>query len=301
MTSILPRVGPGARRFAGMRRTRLTNSCEPCATDRQYKGPPKIDVDCSRFEQSIGHAYGVTMASPVEGVELETLLAEAARDPAVRPRFAQAMLDAEVLVLGIIVQGTDGGAELQIVRLDSAQGQVMPMFSSIVMLNATLAVRPDLDPRFLRMRCRSLWSAMPGVRFTLNPHGPGKQFTPSEVASLLAGTEPGVRTETVAESRDVLIGQPSHIPPRLIPVLSAFFSTRPAVSAVRLGWIAHPDGARGYVITVAALDRQQAMRGFGSIGIGEFTDGHTIDVFVEPDDRPPQLLANIDPFYVRGS
>ena len=97
--------GPQVRRDAQNASDQLVRTlCHRSA----IQGPPKIDVDCSRFEQSIGHAYGVTMASPVEGVELETLLAEAARDPAVRPRFAQAMLDAEVLVLGIIVQGTDG-------------------------------------------------------------------------------------------------------------------------------------------------------------------------------------------------
>jgi hypothetical protein len=239
------------------------------------------------------------MADRPSEAEIEALLAAAAKDPAMRPPFAQALLASEVLALGIVGHAADGGPQIQLVHLSDATGPLVPIFTSIAMLNATLRAVPGLDPRFLRMSCRSVWAAMPGTRFVLNPHGLGKQFTAGEIAALLAGTEPGVRSETVDERRDVLVGQPAHVPPRLVPVLRSFFATRPVVSAARLGWIAHPDGATGYLLTVAAPDREAAMHGFGSLGIGEFTDGHHIDVIVEPDDRPPQLLAAVEPFYVR--
>jgi hypothetical protein len=41
------------------------------------------------------------------------------------------------------------------------------------------------------------------------------------------------------------------------------------------------------------------LAGFGSLGIGDFTDGNTIDVIVEPDTAPARMLASIDPFYRR--
>ncbi len=247
------------------------------------------------------------MTADMSEHELEALLVAAASDTAARPAFAQALLASKVYVLGSVDGQVEGetvsaGSKLVLAHLAGTDGPVIPFFTSEEMLTATLAAVPGLDPRFLRMTCRDLWSATPGARYVLNPHGQyGKAYEPPEIDALLAGREPGVQTHTVTEEQRVLVGRPAHVPDQLPMVLAKFFSARPAVAAARLGWIAHPDGSAGYLVTVAAADRESAMAGFGSIGIGEFTAGNTIDVVVEPDAEPPRLLASIEPFYERAS
>jgi SseB protein N-terminal domain/SseB protein C-terminal domain len=236
--------------------------------------------------------------------ELEAMLEAAKTDGAARPAFIQALLAAKVFVLGTIggpiEPQTPPEGNVHLGHIDDPGGPLIPFFTSEAMLRKTMDTRPGVDPGYLHLPCRMLWESSTGVRYILNPNGPtAKIFEPAEVAALLAGDEPGRDRQVVTENHEVRVGAAAHIPEQLPIVLARFLATRPVVAAARLGWIKHPDGARGYLLTVAAPDREAALEGFGSLGIGDFTDGNTIDVMVEPDTEPPRLLPMIEPFYRR--
>lgn len=237
--------------------------------------------------------------------ELERLLAAAASDPAERPAFTQALLESEVYVLGTMdpppVKGVANvNSTARLVALADADGQVTPFFTSERMLEATLLAHPGTDRHFLRLACRSLLQMTRGSRLVLNPNGPHcKVFLPDEVEALLRGNEPGMERRVLEQQAQVLVGAPAHVPPDLPATLSRFFAQRPVVHAARLGWIAHGDGHAGYLMVVTASDRESAMAGFGSLQIGESTEGHTLDVLVVPPTDEGHLLSAIEPFYVR--
>jgi hypothetical protein len=245
------------------------------------------------------------MASSAGPNEVERLLAAAAADPAERPAFAPALLDADVLALGSLDRDPVGGrAEAgtgsRLVSWEDDDGETTPFFTSEPMLHATLAARPDTDPHFVTMRCRDLWEITRGARFVLNPHGPhGKVFLAAETDAYLSGQEPGFSTETLAAAREVLVGQPAHLPPNLPEVLTRFLVQRPVVEAAHLGWIAYPDGRSGFLMVVVATDREEALAGFGSVAVGELTEGATFDVMVVSPSEEHHALSSVPPFYVR--
>jgi hypothetical protein len=140
-----------------------------------------------------------------------------------------------------------------------------------------------------------------GQRLTLNPQGPGgKEFTPNEVESLLAGREPDGRTEVVQSATQVLVGAAAHIPDALPGVLTRYLEQHSVVERAHLGWVAHPDGQAGYLLVLLAASREAALDGFGSLAIGQYTGGTSIDVVVVPPGTKQHLLSSIAPFYTRG-
>ena len=229
----------------------------------------------------------------------------AAHDPAERPAFARALLDSHVFVLGSIdpppVDGTAApGAKANILFLHDAEGPITPFFTSEDALRHTVSVRPETDPQYLRMPCRALFEMTQGARLVLNPDAPyGKVYLPDEVASLLAGTEIGLDAHVLRAGEQVRVGVPAHIPPALPEVLARYLVQRPAVSAAHLGWIAHPDGHQAFLVVIVATDRDAAMDGFGTLSIGELTEGQPFEVIVASPDEPHHALSSVPPFYVR--
>jgi hypothetical protein len=227
--------------------------------------------------------------------DLELLLAAAATDPAQRPEFTQTLLTSDVCVLGTV-----DGTTMHIVAIVDADGELTPFFTSEEAVQAFLTANPDTAPQYVRLGCRALFEMTKGARLVLNPSSPyGKLFLPEEIAALVAGEEPGLTTDVLHEDRQVLIGAPAHVPPDLPAVLSRFFTQRPIVEAAYLGWMARPEGDPGYLLVVVAPDRDQAMNGFGSVAIGEVTDGKMIDVMVVPPGGDNPLAGTVPPFYSR--
>jgi hypothetical protein len=151
------------------------------------------------------------------------------------------------------------------------------------------------------MRCRYFFDVARSSRSVLNPHGlHSKIFTPDELDAYLEGREPGLRTLTLDSDREVLIRSADGAPPDLHETLARFLVQRPVVEAAHLGWIVHPDGHAGYLLVVAAGDRDQVLRGFGSMGIAEVTNGHSIDVIVHPPGDDNHVLSSVAPFYRRS-
>lgn len=235
--------------------------------------------------------------------EVERLLLAAADDPAERPAFSRALLDAEVYVLGALDRPTVAGAaqsgtSMNAVTWADEDGPITPFFTSEAALQRTLAARPGTDPRFLRLTTQDLFLMMKGQRLVLNPDGPGgKIYLPGEVEALLAGGEPGLEPQAVPAGREVLVGEPANVPPELPAVLSRFFTQRP-VEAAHLGWIVQPNGERGYLLAIVTTDREAAMDGFGTIQIGDNLGDETLDVMFAPPGED-HLLSSVPPFYTR--
>jgi hypothetical protein len=237
---------------------------------------------------------------------LEALLVAAATDPAQRPAFTTALLGSDVCVLGTVEGEVAGGVaaagtSMRIVGLVDGEGEVTPFFTSEQATQAFLASQPDTDPQFVRLGCRALFEMTRGARLVLNPSSSyGKVFVPEEIAALLAGEEPGLTRQVLQEDRQVLIGAPAHVPPELPKVLERFFAQRPVVEAAHLGWIAHATAEPGYLLVVVASDADQAMAGFGSVAIGDVTEGSSVDVMVVAPGADNPLAGIVPPFYTRG-
>ena len=194
----------------------------------------------------------------------------------------------------------DSYDETQVRCLVDLDGPLIPFFTSDDMVKRTSRAFPDFGARSVRIPCRDLWESTRGLRYVLNPHGQyARTFEASEVEALLDGTEPGRIIERVDAPRQVIIGRPHPTPERLLAILATFLADRPCAKEARLGWMTDTDGLAGYLMTVASADREEAIAGFGALGIGEFTDGNSFTVIIEPDTQPPLVLASIEPFYHR--
>ena len=233
------------------------------------------------------------------------MLVAAAKDPAERPAFAQALLASEVYVLGRLdslpVDGVaQPGTNAKLVNFSDADGTFVPFFTSEAAMQASLAARAGSSPNYLRLPCRELFEVTRGARLVLDPDSPyGKKYLPSEVEALLAGREPGLDVKAVTEPMQVQTGAAANLPPELPATIARFFAQRPTVDSARIGWIAYPDGHQGYLLVVTAADREASMEGFGAIQIGELTGGATLDVMVEAPGVESPKLSQVPPFYVR--
>jgi hypothetical protein len=238
--------------------------------------------------------------------ELEQLLVRAATDPIARPAFTRALMASTVIVPGHPSQPIDDGiaqpgTTLSLAAWTDAEGPLTPFFTSELALNRALDARGETDRRFVGLACRDFMGMVRGQRLVLNPSGPsGKYFTAYEVEGLLAGREPDGQTEVMQQATQVLTGAAAHIPNALPGVLTRYLEQRPVVERAHLGWIGHPDGRTGYLLVLLAANREAALDGFGSLGIGQYTDGIGIDVVVVAPGTKQHLLSSIAPFYNRG-
>ena len=234
--------------------------------------------------------------------EVERLLQAAANDPLQRPAFNHALLSSDIYVLGVVEgDATDGvagvGTSLQLTTIADDEGTLTPFFTSEAALERYLAAGSGGDPRFVRLGCRPFFEMTKGSRLALNLGSDyGKLFVPAEVEALLEGREPGVATGVLEAGRQVLVGAAAHEPPDLPKLLARFLETRP-VEAAHLGWIAHPDGQKGYLMLVVADDGDAAMSGFGALAIGDVTGGETLDVMVLPPGSDSPFLQSVPRFF----
>ena len=246
------------------------------------------------------------MADAADSNDLEKVLVRAASDPVARPAFIAALMASSVVVPGYPDQPLVGdvaqpGTKLSLAAWSDASGPLTPFFTSELALNRALDARGMTDRRFVVLACRDFFGIARGQRLLLIPYGPGgKEFTPNEVEALLAGREPDGQTLVARTASQVLTGAAAHIPDALPGVLTRYLEQRPVVERAHLGWIAHPDGQSGYLLVLLAASRESALDGFGSLGIGEYTGGTSIDVVVVPPGTKKHLLSSLAPFYSRG-
>src|SRR4051812_39580956 len=164
--------------------------------------------------------------------DIERLLMRASAEPAARPGFARALLDAQVFVVlisdgGKIVPGPDGkatipeGAKLTMPSATRGEEKLMPFFTAPSRARAWFSGDHLVAPE----RTRDLFERYANEPFILNPGSDyGKEFTTGEVKRLLAGQfDEGPRTITIEQPEQVLLAHPKEIPVDLIAGLGREF------------------------------------------------------------------------------
>ena len=159
--------------------------------------------------------------------DIERMLVRASAEPAARPGFARALLDAEIYVVLVpdrpIVPGPDGrhhrsrGYQALAAERRAWRRKVDSVLQCAVarenMVQGEIVAAPD--------RARDLFGRYPDAPFVLNPGSDyGKDFTPTEVKRLLAGVfDDGPRPVTIQAGEKVLLGHPREVPEALIAAL----------------------------------------------------------------------------------
>ena len=160
--------------------------------------------------------------------DIERMLMRAATEPAARPAFARALMDAQVYVVFVSdkppVAGPDGqltvpaGAKLSLQAATRGEEKLIAFFTARSRASEWFKgehiVMPD--------NARDLFARHHNASFFLNPGSAyGKEFLPGEVKGLLNGhfgDEP--QTETIQKEEQVLLAHPKETPADLIAALA---------------------------------------------------------------------------------
>jgi hypothetical protein len=190
--------------------------------------------------------------------ELERSLLKAAKDPSHRPQFYRDFLESDIFIInegptperpGPMV--LNAGYELNTRSVQLNGKQYLQVFSSL--LRIQVFVRHQVS--YFKLNTIEFMKLTNGDELVLNPGSDyGKQFTRSEIASMLDGSI-WKRTETIvtAKDTDVHVGQPARYPKELVRELSRFFARTKLVERAYLAHIWNPEEAeKGH--TLIALE-----------------------------------------------
>jgi hypothetical protein len=174
--------------------------------------------------------------------DIERMLMRASAEPAERPDFARALMDAQIFVVLVsdrpLVPGPDGnvtvleGTKLTMPSAMRGEEKLLPFFTAPSRARAWFKgdhiVAPD--------RTRDLFGRYPDAPFVLNPDSDyGKHFTPQEVKFMLAGHfDDGPQTITTTAPEQMLLAHPKEIPDALIAALGRELDT---VTSVHGAWL----------------------------------------------------------------
>ena len=160
--------------------------------------------------------------------DVERLLMRAATEPAARPAFARALMDAQIFVVFVSdippLAGPDGkvtvppGAKLSLQAATRGEQKLVAFFTAPSRAHEWFKgehiVMPD--------KARDLFARHHDASFFLNPGSNyGKEFLPGEVKGLLNGhfgDEP--QTQTIERPQQVLLAHPKEIPNDLTAALA---------------------------------------------------------------------------------
>lgn len=182
--------------------------------------------------------------------ELEQVLSEAAKDPAVRPKFYQMLMGSELFVL---TPPSDNPAGPRVLEADEnvqmiswkKDGQdVIPIFTSLPLLESTIQSMGSGPVGYLAMRGKALFDVLGGgtISAMLNPNCPaGKEFLVHEMRDMASGKFFETPAHVVPKQRRILLGQPAEYPHELMDVLKRYLVTQPQVEALYLAQMADPE------------------------------------------------------------
>jgi hypothetical protein len=200
-------------------------------------------------------------------------LLRATSDPAERPGFLRALMDAQVFIVlvsesGPIAPDADGNVTIPegtVLRMATASRDtasrddemIVPFFSAPSRARAWY----EGEHFIVSETPRELFGRVPDASFVLNPGTAGKEFTRDEVARLLAGDfdEGGLRTVTLDKSTTVLLAQPADYPTDITSRLSSLFESVPEISAAFLAQISYPGEPPHLLIAIDAAIEWRAL------------------------------------------
>jgi SseB protein C-terminal domain/SseB protein N-terminal domain len=188
-----------------------------------------------------GDPYRPPMFEPQN--DIERMLLRASADPAARPGFALALMDAEIFLVlisedGPIVTGPDGkavipeGTRLTLASVVRGEDKLLPFFTAPSRARSWYKGEHIVAPE----RTRDLFGRFPDAPYALNPGSDfAKDFTPGEVQRMLAGLfDEGPQTRTTEPPEKVLLVHPGEIPEDLVAALRSELG---ATKSVRGAWL----------------------------------------------------------------
>ena len=220
--------------------------------------------------------------------DIERLLMRASADPAERPAFARALMDAEIFLV-MIAGGTpigpadaDGkviipdGATLTLPSATRGEEKLIPFFTAPSRARTWFKDDHIIGPD----RTRDFLARYPGAPFVLNPGSDyGKDFTPGEVARMLAGEfdMQAPQTITTQAPEQILLAHPRELPADLIEALAREFA---GVKSVRGAWLmlATRGGEQSWMLGVDCKGPWQEVRdAIGRAIVGDVLGGRMLD------------------------
>ncbi len=158
--------------------------------------------------------------------ELETLLEQAATEPAHRPAFFRTLLESTVWVPGTAAEGEQvvEDSALDLLHWEKDDGtSVIPFFTSLEALQEAV----EDEQAFVVMPVRTLFEMTLGQTLFLNAKLPtGKEFTPREISHLLGEESNPLSTQEVLEGGEtLLLSEVAEPPAQMIDSLTTLFKT----------------------------------------------------------------------------
>jgi hypothetical protein len=175
--------------------------------------------------------------------DIERMLVRASAEPAARPGFARALMDAEIFLVLIsedapIVTRPDGkavipeGTRLTLASVVRHEEKLLAFFTAPSRARSWFKGDHIVAPE----RTRSLFGRFPDAPYALNPGSDyGKDFTPGEVQRMLAGLfDEGPQTRSTEAPEKLLLVHPGEIPDALVAALGSELG---ATKSVRGAWL----------------------------------------------------------------
>lgn len=237
--------------------------------------------------------------------ELETLLEQAATEPAYRPAFFRTLLDSTVWVPGNAAEGEAVVEEsaLDIQHWEKDDGtSVIPFFTSLAALQQAV----DDEQAFVVMPARTLFEMTLGETLFLNAKLPtGKEFTPREISHLV-GEEgsPLSQQEVLEGGTALLLSEVAEPPAQMVDSLTTLFKS---IKTVKRAFICsikeQADAQANLLIGIEAEgDIEEIIHAAGSVATDTLPGDEPVDICQVAEGEKGIshfMLAHIPPFYER--
>jgi len=237
--------------------------------------------------------------------ELETLLEQAATEPAYRPAFFRTLLDSTVWVPGNAAEGEAVVEEsaLDIQHWEKDDGtSVIPFFTSLTALQQAI----DDEQAFVVMPARTLFEMTLGETLFLNAKLPtGKEFTPREISHLV-GEEgsPLSQQEVLEGGTALLLSEVAEPPAQMVDSLTTLFKS---IKTVKRAFICsikeQADAQANLLIGIEAEgDIEEIIHAAGSVATDTLPGDEPVDICQVTEGEKGIshfMLAHITPFYER--
>lgn len=173
--------------------------------------------------------------------ELESSLMKASSDMSARNEFYTKLLWNELIVLTNDQQESGEGrkilekdTEVQFITFENGE---IPVFTSTNRIFDKGIVKDQVP--FISMKGQDLFGFTKGATFILNPYSDyGKELIPQEIESLLNGSIFEKTNEMeITEDTEVLLGQPSNYPTKLVNEMCTLFKKEMSVKSAYLATI----------------------------------------------------------------
>lgn len=237
--------------------------------------------------------------------ELETLLEQAATEPAYRPAFFRTLLDSTVWVPGNAAEGEAvvENSALDIQHWEKDDGtSVIPFFTSLAALQQAV----DDEQAFVVMPARTLFEMTLGETLFLNAKLPtGKEFTPREISHLV-GEEgsPLSQQEVLEGGTALLLSEVAEPPAQMVDSLTTLFKS---IKTVKRAFICsikeQADAQANLLIGIEAEgDIEEIIHAAGSVATDTLPGDEPVDICQVTEGEKGIshfMLAHITPFYER--